>query len=59
MINERHQFHVVARAQVVSVALELSCDEIILKPTPSMAAESGRSMFPGDLKWREKTGTSC
>ena len=44
-INERHQFHVVAKAQVVPVALELSCDTIILKPTTSMAAESGKTTF--------------
>jgi hypothetical protein len=44
-INEHHQFHVVAKAQVVSVALELSRDKITLQPTATMAAESGRTML--------------
>ena len=44
-INEHHRFHVVAKAEVVPVALELSCDTIILKPTSSMAAESGKKIF--------------
>ena len=44
-INDQHQFHLVTTAQVVSVALELSCDKLTLKPTASLAAESGKENY--------------
>ena len=40
-INGYHRQHIVVMAEVVSVALELSSDEVELKPSAGLLADSG------------------
>ena len=41
-INGYHRQHIVVLAEVVSVALELSSDEVVLRPSPGLLADSGK-----------------
>ena len=43
-INGYHRQHVVVLAEVVSVALELSSDEVVLRPSPGLLADSGKNI---------------
>ena len=44
-INGYHVQHIVVLAEVVSVALELSNDEVVLSPSPGLLAESGKCLY--------------
>ena len=41
-INGYHRQHIVVLAEVVSVALELSSDEVVLRQSPGLLADSGK-----------------
>lgn len=42
-INGYHRQHIVVMAEVVSVALELPRDEVVLRPSPGLLADSGEN----------------
>ena len=44
-INDYHHQHIVVLAEVVSVALELSNEEVVLKPSAGLLAESGNKIM--------------
>ncbi|XP_029458968.1 cilia- and flagella-associated protein 47 [Rhinatrema bivittatum] len=64
-INTQHTGYVLVTAEVVPVALELSTDMLILKPTPGLLVETGfrttvtlynRRNHPADFCWKPKIG---
>lgn len=59
-INGYHQQHIVVLAEVVSVALELSSDEVVLRSSPGLLADSGlrgsitllnKRNYPAEFSW--------
>lgn len=59
-INGYHRQHIVVMAEVVSVALELSGNEVVLTPSPGLLADSGlrgsitllnERNFPAEFSW--------
>ncbi|XP_030044910.1 cilia- and flagella-associated protein 47-like, partial [Microcaecilia unicolor] len=62
-VNTRHTGHVMVTSTVVPVALDLSTEELILKPIPGLLIESGfrttltlynRRNHPADFCWKPK-----
>lgn len=59
-INGYHRQHIVVLAEVVSVALELSGDKVLLRPCPGLLADSGlrgsitlinKRNYPAEFSW--------
>ncbi|KAM4702008.1 cilia- and flagella-associated protein 47 [Discoglossus pictus] len=60
-VNNKHNGHVLVTAEAVSVALEMSMNELVLKPNSSFLAETGfrssitlynRRNYPAEFVWK-------